>query len=541
VSSARIKRTAVRQTGTISTNNRQKAAAALLQSGYDFSIKGQSKIALTLFDKALELDPELNIKVFLARANAYGAEQKWDLVIAEADQILARDADHYEALSLKQKGLMMTRSGEAVPIMRRMLELKPDIQLHSDYLFYLLYVSSTTPESLYEESRRWFDLYGAPLAKNIQPHTNDRDPNRKLKVAYLSPDLYDHTIMKLLTPMFQYHDREQFDIRFYSIGLKQDEISNHISLAAHVIKLPPLADEIAAQVRADGIDILIDLAGHTMDARALLAFAIKPAPVQASYMGVMSTTGIPTIDYYIGDSNSPCPGTEHLYSETVYRLPRISGSYRPPLAIKLGESPFFKNGFITFGSFNNPRKVTRDVVKMWAVILHLVPASTILFKYDGLETPFIQERFRGWFREDGISGERIRFEGASKGLEYFCKWNEVDIALDPYPYNGGTTTVDALWIGVPVVTLAGRLAVSCTGVNILSALGLPAARTAEQYIQTAIFLAENIPKTPGMRATVRKAMANSPLVDEPGLIRALEAAYRDMWVKWCETQNGVHR
>jgi len=529
VSSVKIKKSA-------GPSNRQKAAAALLESGYDYSVKGQQTLALTLFEKALELDPKLEIPVLLARGNAYGAEQKWDLALAHADRILAREADHYDALKLKQTALMMTRSGEAVPIMRRMLELKPNLQLHSDFLFYLLYDASSTPESVYEESRRWFDLYGAPLAKHIQPHTNDRDPNRKLKVAYVSPDLYDHTIMKLLTPMFLFHDHQQFDIRFYSIGLKQDKISDHISLAAHIIKLPPLAEEIAAQVRADGIDILIDLASHTMDARALLAFAMKPAPVQASYMGVMSTTGIPTIDYYIGDANSPCPGTEHLYSETVYRLPRISGSYRPPLAIQLGESPFFKNGFITFGSFNNPRKITRDVVKMWSVILHMVPAGKIFLKYGDLEKPFIQERFRGWFREDGISEERIRFEGASKGLEYLKKWNEVDIALDTYPYNGGTTTLDALWIGVPVVTLTGRMAVSCTGNNILSALGLPAARTVEQYIQTALFLAENIPKTPGMRATVRKAMAGSPLLDEKGLVGALETAYRDMWVKWCERQ-----
>jgi predicted O-linked N-acetylglucosamine transferase (SPINDLY family) len=516
-------------------SNRKKAAKALLESGYDYSVKGQQSLALTLFEKALELDPKLEIPVLLARGNAYGAEERWDLAVAQADLILAREPDHYEALNLRRKSLhLMCWSEETVPAIRRVLALKPNRQLHSDLLFYLLYPGNSTPEILYEESRRWFELYAAPLAQNIQPHTNDRDPRRKLKVGYLSPDLYDHTIMKLLPAVLEHHDHEQFDIRFYSITTRPDKISERLSEVADVVSLPPVAEEIAARVRADGIDILLDLAGHTMDANAYVAFAMKPAPVQVSWMGVMSTTGMPTIDYYIGDANSPCPGTEHLFSETVYRLPRISGSYRTPIAIQNAESPFFRNGFITFGSFNNPRKITRDVVKMWSVILHLVPGSRMFLKYLDLDKPVIQELFRGWFREDGIAEERIHFEGPTKGFGYLRKWNEVDISLDTYPYNGGTTTLDALWVGVPVVTLAGRMAVSCTGHNILSALGLPVARSAEQYIQTALFLAQNIPKTPGMRNTVHKAMAASPLMDEKGLVQALEAAFRDMWVKWCE-------
>ncbi len=474
------------------------------------------------------------ISVLLGRGNAYSSEERWDLALEQADQILALEPDHWDALSLKLRCLLFLRwAGEAVPTMRRMLDLKPNLQMHSDLLINMLYRGDSTPESVHEESRRWFSLYGAPLAKEIRPHANDRDPKRKLKVAYLSPDLYDHTIMKLLPAVLEHRDDEQFEVRFYSITTRQDQVSERVSSVARVIPLKPLAGEIAARVREDAIDILIDLAGHTMDANAYLAFALKPAPVQVSWMGVMSTTGMPTMDYYIGDANSPGPGTEHLFSETVYRLPRVSGSYRPTLAIEVAESPFFRNGFITFASFNNPHKITRDVVKMWSVILHLVPGSRMFFKFAGLEKPAVQERFRRWFREDGISLERIRFEGRSLALEYLRTWNEVDIALDPYPYNGGTTTLDALWVGVPVVTLAGRLAVSCTGLNILSAVGLPVARSAEQYIQAALFLAENIPKTPGMRKTVHDAMANSPLMDEKGLLRALDAAFRDMWLKWC--------
>jgi predicted O-linked N-acetylglucosamine transferase (SPINDLY family) len=276
-----------------------------------------------------------------------------------------------------------------------------------------------------------------------------------------------------------------------------------------------------------------------MEVSAHLVFAMKPAPLQVSWLGAVSTTGMPTMDYYIGDAYSPCPGTEHLFSETVYRLPRISGSYRPTTDIGIAESPFFTNGFITFGSFNDPHKISRDVIKLWAVILHMTPGSKLFFKFRNLGKTVCHQRFRDWLLEDGIPGERFRFEEASPPLEYLRAWGEVDIALDPFPYNGGTTTMDALWMGVPVVTLAGRLPVSCCGATILSSLGLPVAYTAEEYIQTAMFLVDNIPKTPGIRRGVRQAMLKSPLMDEKGLVRALEAAYRDMWVKWCGSRNRI--
>jgi predicted O-linked N-acetylglucosamine transferase (SPINDLY family) len=401
----------------------------------------------------------------------------------------------------------------------------------------MLYAAATTPESVYEESRRFFALYGEPLAKNIRPHRNHPDPNRRIKIAYISPDLNDHTIMKLLPAVFENHDHMQFDVSFYSIGSIRDHVTDRIAKTNRLVSVRPFAEDIAAQTRADEIDILIDLAGHTMEVSAHLVFAMKPAPVQVSWLGAIGTTGMPTMDYYIGDAYQPCPGTEHLFAETVYRLPRISESYRPTADIGIAESPFFKNGYITFASFNDPRKITRDVSKLWAVILHMTPGSKLFFKFRNLEKSIWQERFRNWLLEDGISAERLRFEGASPSLEYLGAWGEVDIALDPFPYNGSTTTMDALWMGVPVVTLAGRLAVSCCGATILSAVGLPVSSTVEEYIQTALFLVENIPRTPEIRRRVRQAIASSALMDEKGLIRALETAYRAMWTKWCRNRS----
>jgi predicted O-linked N-acetylglucosamine transferase (SPINDLY family) len=516
------------------------SAPILLQLGNEYVNIGDSKVALALYEQALELDPAHEIPILLARTKIYASQEKWDLALVLADEILERDPNHLDALYLEIQALdFLARTDEEVAILRRMISLKPDPQLHSVLSFYMLYAAATTPESVYAESRRWFALYGEVLRRNIQPHRNNPDPTRKIKIAYLSPDLREHTIMKLLPAVFENHDQTQFDVSFYSIGSMRDKVTAGIAKTNRLVLVRPFAEDIAAQTRADKIDILVDLAGHTMEAAAYLVFAMKPAPVQVSWLGAVGTTGMPTMDYYIGDAYQPCPGTEHLFAETVYRLPRISESYRPTADIGMAQSPFFKNGFITFGSFNDPRKITRDVIKLWAVILHMTPSSKLFFKFFHLEKPICHERLRNWLLEDGIPAERFRFEGASPPLEYLSAWSEVDIGLDPFPYNGSTTTMDALWMGVPVVTLAGRLAVSCCGATILSAAGLPVSYTVEEYIQTALFLVDNIPRTPEIRRRVRQAIVSSALMDEKGLIRAVESAYREMWMKWCRSSSRI--
>ncbi len=514
-----------------------RSAAVLAQLGTEYGNIGDSKVAFELYEQALELDSSLEIPILLARAKMYESQEKWDLALKLTDQILERDANHLATLYLKISCLhLLARTEEEVTLMRRVVGLKPDPKVHSQLLFYMLYAADATPESVYEESRRFFALYGEPLVRKIRPHRNNPDPNRKIKIAYVSPDLRNHTIMKLLPAVLENHDRTQFDVSFYSVGSIRDQVTDHIAKTNRLVSLRPFAEDIAAQTRADEIDILIDLAGHTMDVAAHLVFAMKPAPVQVSWLGAFNTTGMPTIDYYIGDPYQPCPGTEHLFSETVYRLPRINESYRPTADIGIAESPFFNNGYITFGSFNDPRKITRDVIKMWAAILHMAPGSKLLFKFRHLEKPIWQERLRNWLGEDGISGERFRFEGASPPLEYLCAWSELDIALDPFPYNGSTTTMDALWMGVPVVSLAGRLAVSCCGSAILSTVGLPVSQTADEYIRTALFLVDTIPKTPQIRRNVRQALVGSALMDERGLMRDVETAFREMWVQWCRSR-----
>ena len=402
-------------------------------------------------------------------------------------------------------------------------------------LFEMNYLPDTTPESLYAEACRWNACHVAPLANQIRPHSNEPDPERRLKVGYVSPDLYAHPITKFLIPALEHHDRRHFEVFMYSVGSKTDNVTDHIRKSVENFVPTRVPDvELAERIRGDGIDILVDLAGHTMGS-TYLAFALKPAPVQISWLGVLSTTGMPTMDYFLGDSQMPCPGTEHLFTETVYRLPRAVCSYRPTTDLPVAPAPSVKRGYVTFGCFNSNRKIGRDVVKLWSAILHLVPASRILLKWHGLETEAKHEALLQWFVEDGIAPERLEFSGASSPTKYLENYGDVDIALDPFPYNGGSTTLDALWMGVPLVTLAGRLAVQCTGASVLTAVGFPdlVAHTPEQYLKIALYLAGIVAKMPNLRPEVRQALRSSPFMDEVGIVRDVENAYREMWRTWC--------
>jgi predicted O-linked N-acetylglucosamine transferase (SPINDLY family) len=245
------------------------------------------------------------------------------------------------------------------------------------------------------------------------------------------------------------------------------------------------------------------------------------------------------MDYFLGDAEMPCPGTEHLFTETVYRLPRSFFCYRPGTDASIAPAPYLERGDVTFGCFNSPRKITRKVVKLWSAILHLVSGSRLLLKYYHLDEEARQIPLRAWFAEEGIPSQRLVFVGSSLSTDYFDEYRLIDIALDPFPYNGGSTTLDALWMGVPVVTLAGRSPLQRTGASILTAVGLPdlVTHSPEQYVTTAVFFAKTVPKIPGSRENLRKAIQASPLMDEIGLVRAAENAFRDMWRTWCRNRN----
>ncbi len=521
------------------------SADSLIALGDVYGLAGDYEQARKALLRAVELDSRTESTARLQCAKTYLCEQKFDLALAEVNLALqsgqggrngtAHLIDAYRTRS--QCYFHLNWMEEYVADLRRVLEVKPDPDLHQRLLFNMNFLQGMTPEAVFEEARRWNALYAAPLQEKIRPHTNVPDPDRRIKVAYLSADLYVHALAKLIAPVFTWHDRSQFDVFAYAVGPKSDAFTETVRRNIdHFAALPFSRKEIVDRIVADEIDILVDLSGHTMgSADAYLAFAVRPAPIQVSWTGVMATTGLSTMDYFLASPDLPYPGTEHLFSETVYRLPRIAGCHRHPGKVPaVAPSPYFEHGYITFGCFTGPRKITREAIQLWSVILRGVPGSRLLFKYFGLEKPMLQERLYRWLEEDGIARERVSFEGPSPGTEYLESWGKVDIALDSFPYQGGTTTVDAISMGVPVVTLSGRLPVQCCGASILNAVGLPIAETAQQYIELALFLAETIPKEPGLRSRVRDAVYRSPLMDEVGLVRTVEAAFRDMWRTWCK-------
>ena len=247
------------------------------------------------------------------------------------------------------------------------------------------------------------------------------------------------------------------------------------------------------------------------------------------------------MDYYLGNADMPCPGTEHCFSETVYRLPRAPYCFRVPADVRVAPAPCLERGYITFGAFLNPAKIGPGVVQVWAAILRNVPHSRILFKYQAMDTELMRDRFQGWFSKEGISRERVEFQDKSLLGEYLASYGQMDIALDPFPYQGGSTTLDSLWMGLPMVAMNGRLAVGRSTTSILKAVGLPdtIADSPEQYVKAAVFLAGIVGEIPNMRGNIRKALQSSPFMDETGFTRDLEAAYRDMWRIWCRKQPGV--
>ena len=295
-------------------------------------------------------------------------------------------------------------------------------------------------------------------------------------------------------------------------------------------------DQVAALIRDDEIDILVDLAGHT-GLNRMLTFARRPAPVQLSYLGYCCTTGLAAIDYRLTDWHTDPKGQEAFHAETLYRLDRNFLCYTAPdFAPEVAPPPSGKSGGITFGSFNMLAKVTPDVVALWAKVMAAVPSSRFILKAKSLSDEATRIRYRALFESHGIAGERIETLGRIKEKgDHLGAYGRVDIALDTFPYNGVTTSCEAMWMGVPVVALEGRNHAGRLCASLLHALDLPHLIAGDEnaFVDVAKGLAEDGAALAALRAELRGRMQKSDLRDGPGLARAIETAYRDMWQQWC--------
>ncbi len=418
------------------------------------------------------------------------------------------------------------------------LRINPaDAASRSGLILATLY-STDDPAVLHAQSEKWEQNHGMPLRSFIKSHNNSRDVTRRLRIGYVSGDFRNHAAARWIEPLLAESRHTDFEVFCYSNSLDSDAVTSRLKLYADEwIECAALSDDaLIERIRRDGVDILVDLSSHT-DGNRLLVFACQPAPVQISWFGMPVTTGLKSIQYRFTDAimDPPVESDVH-YSEKLVRLSRFYAAFRPdPLAPAVGEGACSRNGFITFVSLNTLAKITPAVLQLWAELLVALPSARLLLQAEGLETQEIAEPVRQVFVQRGITPERLTLRGWQGVNDYLHVGQDADIALDPFPFNGGVTTCHTLWMGLPVVTLSGRSAASRAGASILSALGLAdlVAPDANAYKSIALRLAEDRVRLANLRASMRSRMENSGLLDGASLAREVQDAYRMMWRTWC--------
>ncbi|MFC5357974.1 tetratricopeptide repeat protein [Azospirillum himalayense] len=437
--------------------------------------------------------------------------------------------------TLKEQG----RITEAIAVFQGGMERHPDLALlHSNLLLALHYTPWVPPEVIARAHAHWNERHARPLMPQDQRFTNDRTPGRRLRVGYVSPDFRAHACAHFIEPLLREHDRGAIEVFCYAASDHHDAVTDRMQCLADGWRSLDGLDDAAATalVGRDRIDILVDLAGHTARSRPLL-FARKPAPVQVAWLGYPDTTGMTAIDFRLTDAVADPPGlTDAWHAERLVRLPKGFLAYQPlRVAAAREEPPALANGFVTFGSFNNAAKVTPEVVRVWSAILTRVPSARLTLKSRAFNDPPTRARYLQRFAGHGVDPGRVDLLPPMDGVDAHLRaYGRIDIGLDPFPYNGTTTTCEALWMGVPVITLAGGHHVARAGASLLSQCGLAEfiATDEDGYVEAAVALAGDTERLVALRGGMRERMEGSALNDHRGFAAAVEAAYRDMWRSW---------
>jgi protein O-GlcNAc transferase len=538
---------------------------------------GHLEAAIASFQKVNELDPGNDV-VLIQLSNVFREMGKHDEAVAAAQQAvdLAPDnARSYGQLAIALRSL--SRTTEAIQACQRSLELDPDdavatntlaqllkdqgrikkahatyrkalrldpdnAVIHSNVLFNLHYSESLDAKAIFSEHRQWAHRHSFSASTSTLSVATPRDPDKRVRVGYVSADLKSHSAAFFFESLLAAYDRQLFEVICYSNSLTADATTLRLQgLADKWRNIAALKDEQAASlIRSDAVDILVDLSGHTSGNRLPL-FTRKPAPIQVTYLGYPNTTGIDAMDYRFTDKWADPPGqTEQFHSEQLVRLPDGFLCYRPPASSpEVGPLPMLENGQVTFGSFNNLSKVNPTTVGLWAEILSAIPDSRLLMKSKPLADSGTRKRFLKQFRSHGIENRQIEMIGWTPNkAEHMTMYNKIDIALDTFPYHGATTTCEALWMGVPVITLAGSIHVSRVGVSLLHAAGLDEmiAESPKEYIRKAVELAADPDRLANLRGSLREQLQASPLIDAERITRSIEAAYRRMWQDYCSAE-----
>lgn len=511
---------------------------ALHMLGMIAGMSGLSAISLDLLERAAAVTPNSS-EVHNNLGNVLRDLGRIDDALAAYSRAIELRPDY--AGAHRNLGNVLNDQGrpeEAVKSFRRAVGLEPNsAEIHSSLLYSLHFNPEYDSKALLAEHRQWNRKFAKPLAQHIRPFGNDRNPDRKLKVAYLSPDFQNHPVGRLLRPLFANHDHQRFEIWAYSDVIAPDETTKALRGMVdrwHGIMGMP-HEALADKINRDRIDILVDLTQHSGNNRMPL-FARKPAPVQVAWLGYPCTTGLDAMDYRLTDPHLDPPGRgDEFYSEKSYRLPHCYWCYEPSDGTQpLNAPPAQANGFVTFGSMNRFAKVTMPTLQLWRKILQAVPNSRMIIHSkigDHLN------RVKRFFAEGGIDAGRVEFVERKGVQEYMRQYHRLDICLDPIPHGGGTTTCDALYMGVAVVTLSGKTAVGRGGASILNNVGLQefVAETPEKYVAIAAELAGDVERLASLRQQLRGRLQASPLMNGRQFASDMEAAFRFMWKIYCES------
>ena len=476
-----------------------------------------------------------------------------DDAIEFAREALTLLAPHARGIAHNQLANALTLKGElteAIANFQIAISLEVEnAMMNSNYVFALNYGGQPDLTAIFQEHKKFGDkfesfvprMYVNPLQvkASASAFTNSK---RRLRIGYVSPDFNDHAVGKFIEPVLAAHDTNKFEVFCYYNNSRVDDATKRMQTAvAHWRMTSTISDdELARMIQADAIDILVDLSGHT-GLNRLLVFARKPAPIQVTWIGYPNTTGLSTMDYRITDAFAdPIGATEALHTEKLVRMPECFSCFKPPSnAPHVSALPAVARGTITFGSFNNFAKITPEVMRVWIAILARVPGSRLVLKNWCLDNDRMKTFMLDAFVRYGATPGQVElWNPNTSNVDHLNCYNSIDIGLDPFPYNGTTTTCDALWMGVPVITLAGVSHVGRVGVSQMSNLGLQEliAHDTDHYVDIAVALANDVPRLAALRGAMRVRMSASPLMDAPRLTKNLEAAYDNMWSVYLSAQ-----
>jgi protein O-GlcNAc transferase len=513
------------------------------------ALKDQGKLAeaVAAHRQAISIKPDY-AEAYSNLGVALHDQGKLEEAVAAYRQAISIKPDFAEAhLNL---GNVLNDQGklcEGIAAYRHAIEVKADYaDAHSNLLFSLNYDDRTTVDQLFTAHQEWEARHGR-LVSRPAAYANVREMRRRLKIGYVSPDFRGHSVAFFVEPLLKEHDRKAVEVFCYAEVRQPDALTAHLQrLADHWLVTVGLSDgQMAERIRADGIDILVDLAGHTANNR-LRVFARKPAPIQVTWLGYPNTTGLKAIDYRLVDAvTDPVGEADAWASETLVRL---EGGFLCYSALKNvlkdapepAVAPRLETGAMTFGSFNNPAKGSAATLDAWATLLSRLPQARLLLKGRPFTDAATRSLFLARLREHGVDAERVELAAWLPGTAaHLALYHQVDIALDPFPYNGTTTTCEALWMGVPVVTLRGDRHAGRVGASLLTRIGLTdlIADSVEEYLEIAVALAHNPERLSDLRRVLRPRVAASHLCDEPGFARKMEGAFRTMWQRWCNVSD----